>query len=62
MLPCSPTGRSGPAIALHDILAGDIMADLKTKVNNTGVEDSLNRVGNAKRREDRLPCDSGFRA
>ena len=31
---------------------GDIMADLKTKVNNAGVEDFLNRVGNAKRRED----------
>jgi hypothetical protein len=38
------------------------MAELKTKVNNAGVEDFLNSVGNAKRREDRLPCDSGFRA
>jgi uncharacterized protein DUF1801 len=28
------------------------MADLKTKVNNAGVEDFLNSVGNAKRRED----------
>ena len=28
------------------------MADLKTKVNKAGVEDFLNRVGNAKRRED----------
>ena len=41
-----------PAIELRHFLAGDMMAAMKTTVNKASVEDFLNGLGNAKRRED----------